>query len=68
MNPVDDDTNIKISIPPLNEERRGLVKLVKKFGEEAKISIRNIRRDANDHLKKAEKDKQITEDLRHNAE
>ena len=43
-------------IPPLNEERRrDLVKLVKRFGEEAKIALRNVRRDANEHLKKPRK-------------
>lgn len=69
LNPVNDGTNIKVPIPPLNEERRKeLVKLVKKFGEDSKIAIRNIRRDANDHLKKAEKDKELSEDLRHDAE
>ena len=69
LNPISDGTNIKVPIPPLNEERRrDLVKLVKKFGEESKIAIRNVRRDANDHLKKAEKDKHLSEDLRHDAE
>jgi len=69
LNPANDGTNIKIPIPPLNEERRKeLVKLVKKFGEDAKIAIRNIRRDANDHLKRAEKAKELSEDLRHDAE
>ena len=69
LNPVNDGTNIKVPIPPLNEERRReLVKLVKKFGEDAKVAVRNIRRDANDHLKKAEKDKELSEDLRHDAE
>ena len=59
LNPVSDGTNIKVPIPALNEERRrDLMKLVKKFGEDAKIAIRNVRRDANDHLKKAEKDNQ----------
>ncbi|MHC1739300.1 MAG: ribosome recycling factor [Ignavibacteriaceae bacterium] len=63
LNPISDGTNIKIPIPPLTEERRkDFVKLTRKFGEETKIAIRNIRRDANEHLKKAEKDKQITED------
>lgn len=63
LNPVSDGTNIRIPIPPLNEERRKeLVKLTKKFGEDTKIAIRNIRRDANEHLKKAEKDKKISED------
>ncbi len=69
LNPVNDGTNLKVPIPPLNEERRkDLVKLVKKFGEDAKIAIRNVRRDANDHLRKAEKDKELSEDLRHDAE
>lgn len=69
LNPVNDGTNIKVPIPPLNEERRKeLVKLVKKFGEDCKIAIRNVRRDANDKLKKMEKDKELTEDLRHDAE
>lgn len=63
FNPVSDGTNIKIPVPPLTEERRkDFVKLIKKFGEETKIAVRNIRRDANDHLKKAEKDKRISED------
>ena len=63
FNPVSDGTNLKIPVPPLNEERRReLVKIVKKFGEENKVAIRNIRRDANEHLKKAQKDKKISED------
>ncbi|MCK7523250.1 MAG: ribosome recycling factor [Ignavibacteriales bacterium] len=60
LNPISDGTNLKIPIPPLNEERRkDLVKLVKKFGEESKVAIRNVRRDANDHLKKEQKDKKM---------
>lgn len=63
LNPANDGTNIRVPIPPLNEERRKeLVKLVKKFGEDSKVAIRNVRRDANDHLKKEEKDKNISED------
>jgi len=63
FNPVSDGTNLRIPVPPLTEERRkDFVKLIKKFGEESKIAIRNIRRDANDHLKKEEKDKKISED------
>ncbi|MCF8259626.1 MAG: ribosome recycling factor [Melioribacteraceae bacterium] len=63
LNPSNDGTNIRIPIPPLTEERRkDLVKLVKKFGEEAKIAVRNVRRDANDHLKRQEKAKEISED------
>ena len=69
LNPVSDGTNLKIPIPPLNEERRKeLVKLVKKFGEDAKIAIRNVRRDANDHLKREQKEKKISEDQLKDAE
>jgi len=65
LNPRSDGTNIKVPIPPLTEERRkDMVKLVKKFGEESKVALRNVRRDANEHLKKSEKDKKITEDER----
>ena len=68
FNPISDGTNLKIPVPPLTEERRkDFVKLVKKFGEDAKVAIRNVRRDANEHLKKEEKDKKISEDdLKHN--
>ncbi|MDQ7817558.1 MAG: ribosome recycling factor [Melioribacteraceae bacterium] len=69
LNPISDGTNLKIPIPPLTEERRKeLVKLVKKFGEESKVALRNVRRDANDHLKKMEKDKKLTEDELKEAE
>jgi ribosome recycling factor len=69
LNPISDGTNIRVPIPTLNEERRKeLVKLVKKFGEEAKVAVRNVRRDANEHLKKQEKNKEITEDDRRNLE
>ncbi len=69
FNPVNDGTNLKIPVPPLNEERRKeLVKLVKKFGEDNKIAIRNIRRDANEHLKREEKNKKISEDQLKEAE
>ncbi|MDF2857323.1 MAG: ribosome recycling factor [Neobacillus sp.] len=63
LNPSNDGSIIRISIPQLTEERRKeLVKLVKKESEEAKIAIRNVRRDANDDLKKLEKNGDITED------
>ncbi|MBQ9536401.1 MAG: ribosome recycling factor [Desulfovibrionaceae bacterium] len=63
LTPINDGRLIRISIPPLTEERRKeLCKISRKFAEEAKISVRNVRRDANDSLKKMEKDKQITED------
>lgn len=63
ISPTNDGTLIRIAIPALTEERRkDLVKLVKKEAEEAKVGIRNIRRDANDELKKSEKNGDITED------
>lgn len=63
LTPINDGKIIRISIPPLTEERRrDLVKVARKYGEEAKVAVRNVRRDANDSLKKAEKDKEITED------
>lgn len=56
LTPSNDGSTIRLSIPPLTEERRSeLVKLTKKYGEEAKVAIRNIRRDANDDIKKLEK-------------
>ena len=59
---------IRISIPPLTEDRRKeLGKLAKKMAEECKIAVRNIRREANDSLKKLEKDKKISEDDLHRA-
>jgi len=63
VNPSNDGNVIRIVIPQLTEERRKeLVKVVKKRGEEAKVAIRNIRRDANDMLKSSEKEKLISED------
>lgn len=63
LTPINDGKIIRISIPPLTEERRkDLVKVARKYGEEAKVAVRNVRRDANDSLKKAEKDKDITAD------
>ena len=63
VNPTSDGEVIRISVPALTEERRKeLVKEVKKIGEDAKVSIRNIRRDVNDQLKKDEKNGDITED------
>ncbi|HZH62341.1 MAG TPA: ribosome recycling factor [Metabacillus sp.] len=63
LTPANDGSLIRLSIPALTEERRKeLVKLVKKYGEEAKVAIRNIRRDGNDDLKKLEKNGEITED------
>ncbi|KYD09392.1 MAG: ribosome recycling factor [Caldibacillus debilis] len=66
VTPTSDGSVIRIVIPPLTEERRReLVKIVKKESEEAKVAIRNIRRDANDELKKLEKQGEITEDELH---
>ncbi|EJL1773462.1 ribosome recycling factor [Staphylococcus pseudintermedius] len=63
VNPTSDGDVIRIMVPALTEERRKeIVKEVKKTGENAKVSIRNIRRDANDTLKRQEKDGDITED------
>jgi ribosome recycling factor len=58
-----------VPIPALNEERRKeLVKLAKKFGEDGKVAIRNIRRDAIEHLKKSEKAEHFSEDERKRGE
>ena len=63
LNPQIDGQLIRLPIPELNEERRiELKKLIKSMGEKCKISIRNIRRDANDELKKLLKSKEIGED------
>ena len=63
VNPVNDGKVIRLVIPQLTEERRKeLVKKTKKMAEDAKVAIRNIRRESNEALKKAEKDKAITED------
>lgn len=63
LNPTTAGTVIRIPLPPLTEERRReLGKVVHHEGENAKIAIRNIRRDANHHLKELLKDKDITED------
>jgi ribosome recycling factor len=63
LTPNNDGKLIRLVIPPLNEERRmELVKLVRRRAEEAKVSIRNIRRDALDDLREFEKEKLISED------
>ncbi|MCP4580050.1 MAG: ribosome recycling factor [candidate division Zixibacteria bacterium] len=63
LNPIAEGNLVRLPIPPLNEERRlEMGRLVKKLGEDGKIAIRNIRRDANEKLKKAEKDSEITKD------
>lgn len=63
FNPVVDGQNLRIPIPPLTEERRKeMVKLAGKYAEQQRIAVRNVRRDANDDLKKAEKDGVISQD------
>ncbi len=64
LTPMNDGKMIRINIPLLTEERRKqLVKTVKKKAEEAKVAIRNIRRDSNEELKKIEKEKHLSEDV-----
>jgi len=63
LTPSNDGNIIRIAVPPLTEERRKeLVKVAGKSGEDAKVAIRNIRRDANDEIKKLEKAATISED------
>ena len=63
LNPLVDGQTLRIPVPPLTEERRkDLVKLAGKYTEQQKISVRNVRRDANDDLKKAEKAGEISQD------
>lgn len=70
ITPSSDGRTIRIGIPPLNEERRKeLVRVVRRMAEEGRITIRNVRRDANEKLKALEKQKQISEDeLKKSAE
>jgi ribosome recycling factor len=68
LNPQADGTLIRLPIPALNEDRRKeLVKHCKHLAEEGKVAIRNIRRDANEHLKKALKDHKLAEDAEKEA-
>lgn len=68
LNPLNDGNIIRLPIPALTEERRKeLYKNCKKRSEESKVAIRNIRRDSNERLKKAEKDKEITQDEQKNG-
>jgi ribosome recycling factor len=63
INPTNDGTVIRLTLPPLTEERRrDLVKQVHKKLDESKVAVRNIRRDAHDHLRAQEKNKEITAD------
>ena len=69
ITPTNDGTSIRLVFPELTEERRKeLVKDIKKKGEAAKVAVRNVRRDANDTLKKMEKSTDITEDERKEGE
>jgi ribosome recycling factor len=63
LTPTNDGTNIRLNIPPLTEERRKeLVKRVHKLVEEHKVAVRNVRRDANEELKRLEKNRELSED------
>ena len=63
ITPADDGSVIRLVFPPMTEERRKmLAKQIQKMGEEARVAIRNIRRDANDEIKKLKKDGEMTED------
>lgn len=68
-NPSDDGNLIRISLPPLTEERREkLAKMIRERAEESKIGIRNTRREARDQIEKMEQDKEISEDEKIRAE
>ncbi len=68
LTPNNDGKMIRLTIPPLtNERRQQLVKLVKKYSEDCKVAIRNVRREVNDKLKKTEKNHEISEDESHKA-
>lgn len=63
LTPINNGTLIRLPVPPLTEERRrDLVKVIRRHLEEAKIAVRNIRRDSNESLKRAEKEGEISED------
>lgn len=69
LTPINDGRAIRINIPPLTEERRkDLVKTAKKYTEEAKVAIRNVRRDINDTLKKMQLAKEMSEDELHKGQ
>ncbi len=66
FNPIVDGVNLRIPLPELNEERRKeLAKIAHQYAENARIAARNVRRDGMDHLKKAEKDGDISQDVHH---
>lgn len=69
LNPAADGTLVRVPIPALNEERRTeLTKVAGKYAEQARISVRNVRRDGMDQLKKWEKDGDISQDVLHSEE
>ncbi len=69
LNPTNDGTLVRIAIPPLTEERRKeLAKVARNEGEEAKISIRNVRRAVKDEIKKAADAESLSEDMRYESE
>jgi len=69
LTPANDGTIIRLPVPALTEERRKeLVKVARKFAEDGRITIRNVRRESNEHLKKAEKDVHVSEDERKRGE
>ena len=69
LNPSSAGTTIRVPLPPLTEERRrDLIKIVKSEGEQGKIAVRNVRRDANDQIKALLKEKEISENEQHKAE
>ena len=69
LNPAAQGDLLRVPMPPLTEERRKeLTKVVRHTGEEAKVAVRNLRRDANEHLKKMLKDKQVAEDEERRAQ
>jgi ribosome recycling factor len=68
MSPNNDGKMIRLIVPPMSgEQRQKMVARIKKSGEEAKVAIRNVRRDANKHFEQAEKAKEMTEDERDNG-
>lgn len=69
VNPNVDSECIKLFFPPMTQEqRKDIAKEAKAMGEKAKVAVRNIRQDGNNHIKKLEKDKQITEDVSKKAQ
>ncbi len=69
LNPSNDGNVVRVPIPELSQERRqDLMKLIRKFCEDSRIAIRNIRRDANEHVKKLEKNHDVSEDQSHDMQ